>query len=278
MTVTASKLDANRANALKSTGPRDTSLTRLNATTHGFFSREVVLRTESRSEFDSMAAPLRQAFDPQDAVQELFADLAIAAAWRLKRLHRLERQLLDRGLPHRDQRPVTLKDVIEECCRLEQAEKAAARGDQPDQPPHLQQPPSPPPDPVDYEALDRLARYEAVLERSLYRAVNTLMRLRKETVEQPPPAADTGVGQPPPAASDADSEEALGRPPFEKGASPQTPPSKTSLRSGEEKSLEEGEGETFPSERFPPPLPKAPPDWLEAQEDPPPFEPRIWLL
>ena len=71
---------ANRANALKSTGPRVTLRTRLNALKHGFFSKEVVIVGESVEEYLELAIEFRADLRPIGYRERLLADLVIAAA------------------------------------------------------------------------------------------------------------------------------------------------------------------------------------------------------
>ena len=54
------KIDVNRANAQKSTGPKDTSLTRLNAVKHGLLSNEVLMKGEDGETLASLGERMRQ--------------------------------------------------------------------------------------------------------------------------------------------------------------------------------------------------------------------------
>jgi hypothetical protein len=90
-------LDARRANALKSTGPRTTkgkSYSRLNALKHGFFSRDVVnpvLDGPHRlKEFNAMLKALLAEYDPQSVRERIMIDEVAACCWRIRRLMRFE--------------------------------------------------------------------------------------------------------------------------------------------------------------------------------------------
>lgn len=59
------KIEANRENAKKSTGPKDTSLTRLNALKHGILSREAIIKGEDKKALEELGRRLRLELAPQ---------------------------------------------------------------------------------------------------------------------------------------------------------------------------------------------------------------------
>ena len=70
------QVEANRRNALKSTGPRDTSLTRFNALKNGLTAEKlVVTRYENREDYESLLEALRRNFQPQTAVEHILIEL-----------------------------------------------------------------------------------------------------------------------------------------------------------------------------------------------------------
>ena len=91
------KLAAQRANALKSTGPRTSegkTIGRLNALKHGFFSCDVVnpvldgpIRVE---EFTTILDALLEEYDPQSVRERILIDEVSACCWRIRRLLRYE--------------------------------------------------------------------------------------------------------------------------------------------------------------------------------------------
>ena len=95
------KQAANRRNAQRSTGPRDTTRTRLNARTHGILAREaLILAGEGREDaeaFDHLSAGLRQSVAPGGMVEELLVDQLAALAWRLRRVYRYEAAAIRMG-------------------------------------------------------------------------------------------------------------------------------------------------------------------------------------
>jgi hypothetical protein len=63
------QLIANRKNAKKSTGPKNTSLTRLNALRHGILSKEVLLAGEKKKDLEELGRRLRQELAPQGELE-----------------------------------------------------------------------------------------------------------------------------------------------------------------------------------------------------------------
>ena len=73
----------------KATGPRTEQgkqRASLNSTKHGVFSKVVVLRSESRAEYDELLARLREALQPEGALEELLVEKLATTTWRQRRL------------------------------------------------------------------------------------------------------------------------------------------------------------------------------------------------
>ncbi len=88
--VSDKKRKANRRNAQFSSGPVDTSQTRLNALRHGILSNQVLVDAGHGSEdaktFEELSNNLRDALAPVGALEELLAEQLISSAWRLRRV------------------------------------------------------------------------------------------------------------------------------------------------------------------------------------------------
>lgn len=96
MTVSEKQLEANRLNALKSTGPRTEAgmaISSKNAIKHGLLASEVVIPGEDPSEFDSFRQALLDDLSPDGQMEVMLADRIIAALWKLKRSGRMENEL-----------------------------------------------------------------------------------------------------------------------------------------------------------------------------------------
>src|SRR5579863_2798151 len=87
--ATERQIQANRANAAKSTGPVTPEGKRIsskNATLSGLLSGTVVLKGESKSRFDDLASALIGQFQPRNYAETALLHTMIAARWRLLRL------------------------------------------------------------------------------------------------------------------------------------------------------------------------------------------------
>jgi hypothetical protein len=87
------KAEANRENALKSTGPKTPegkSAVRHNALKHGLFSEQVLLPGEDEDAFRELSEHLRAELQPVGYMESLLVERIIAAYWRLLRLGRVE--------------------------------------------------------------------------------------------------------------------------------------------------------------------------------------------
>jgi hypothetical protein len=84
---------ANRRNALKSTGPKTPegkAAVRLNANKHGLRSQEILLSGEDEEALKELDENLRAELQPVGELENLFVDGIVAAHWRLRRLRRVE--------------------------------------------------------------------------------------------------------------------------------------------------------------------------------------------
>ena len=84
---------ANRANAQRSTGPKTQNgkkKSSRNALRHGLSARSLVVMSETVEDYENFRAAMRQALQPQDAVEEQLFERVVLCAWRLRRLSRVE--------------------------------------------------------------------------------------------------------------------------------------------------------------------------------------------
>ncbi len=91
------KINASRANARKSTGPRTAegkSVSRNNAYKHGMRARNPVAPGEDQAAFDARLAQLRAEFAPSTPSEDLLVQQAADASWRRERLIGIEAALL----------------------------------------------------------------------------------------------------------------------------------------------------------------------------------------
>jgi hypothetical protein len=168
------KVSANRLNARKSTGPSNTSSTRLNATKHGLLSAGITELDDADGYRDTLHR-LGEAY-LEELETFLLGRIALYMV-RLQRTPRLEAELITSILhpPTYGEDPLAM----------------------PSFPPPLIDPGLPARiESEGFEALARYERYEAATENKLYRAMNQLERIRRirQGEQLPAPAVlDVGV-------------------------------------------------------------------------------------
>ncbi len=86
--ATEAQVEANRANAQKSTGPRTPegkAKVAQNAIKHGLFARETVIRGEDEDEFEMFRLLLLRQLTPDSPLEEVLGERVVDLSWRLKR-------------------------------------------------------------------------------------------------------------------------------------------------------------------------------------------------
>src|SRR3954454_16730367 len=83
--LSPAQLAARRANAQKSTGPKDTSNSRFNGLTHGMRADTPVLPGEDPDRYQRRLAALLERHDPQDDASRFEVEWAARAAWKMER-------------------------------------------------------------------------------------------------------------------------------------------------------------------------------------------------
>lgn len=151
---------ANRRNAEKSTGPRTDegkAKASQNALRHGLRARKVISFDESEPDFLAYHAEIRESLEPADAVEENLVERIAMCGWRLRRMYRVEAELID-GWRNASPR------------RFEDLQIGAVFECSPDE-------------------MTRLSRYEVTLDRALHRAFVMLDRrqARRRGEAVPPP-------------------------------------------------------------------------------------------
>ncbi|MHB0856561.1 MAG: hypothetical protein ACYC5M_03205 [Anaerolineae bacterium] len=189
--VTEKQLAANRANALKATGPRTIegkARSRWNALTHGALAHAVIPPDlepfESRQAFNALLTALHEEFAPASAIEALLVERIATSYWRLARILQAESADIIR---HQNRPlPVATPPSITRIFDRPGFDTAQALADH-----HPPAEPEPRPY-LGVPYIDRslqYARYEAAIERQLYRALDALERLQRlrlgDTV--PPP-------------------------------------------------------------------------------------------
>ena len=93
MTVSAQKIEANRKNAQRSTGPKTLQgkeISKMNAVKHGLSAEKILLSWEDPAAFETFAQRLWEALGPEDPIEEATARTIIGLRWRMERGIRAE--------------------------------------------------------------------------------------------------------------------------------------------------------------------------------------------
>ena len=152
------KADSNRENALRSTGPRETNSTRLNAVKHGLLARGITELDDSDG-YESLVQRLAEEYRPVGDLEKFFVERIAFHMTRLHRAGRLEAEYIT-GEIHAPARGPRLEDLSDPT--------AVERGL-----------------PATVSALSAanlvsgFQRYETAIENKLYRAINQLERLQR---------------------------------------------------------------------------------------------------
>jgi hypothetical protein len=213
------KAEANRRNALKSTGPKTPegkAAVRLNALKHGLLSQAVLLPGEDEEALRELGQNLKVELQPVGELESLLVDRIIASYWRLRRLGRVEagifawdlygdlaRRAHEEASSHTKQPIHEIKVVYDDDLRPPER-IVPSKKDQETRSTAQEQDAETPTlgltfirDANEANAFSKLSRYEAAIERSLYKALHELQRLqaarRADGNATPPVAIDVDV-------------------------------------------------------------------------------------
>jgi hypothetical protein len=206
------RIEANRRNAQRSTGPKTAegkARAAQNAVAHGLLSRETLLPDEDPQTLETLAEAMRAELAPEGPQEQLLVEMMVRALWRLRRLGRVEagifawkhygilverasheaksyeRSAVPALTDHHDQTAITDPQKHQEAMaaaeQLRDLRNGATatigftfiRGSS------------------GVDAFSKLSRYETAIERSYYRALHELQRLQhaRRGGHVPPPLA-----------------------------------------------------------------------------------------
>ncbi len=166
---TLAKIESNRRNAKRSTGPRTTegkTRSSMNAVRHGLLSRQITLPDEDPDAFAEFLESMTGKLAPAGPLEEVLVERIAVIAWRLRRAVRLESGVI----AHRT------REVQDEQAGSRPSADLLAAG--------LIR------DAAGADALSKLGRYERSLDRGLYRALEELQRLQAGRPDRVVPQAD----------------------------------------------------------------------------------------
>ena len=127
--ATLNQIEANRRNALKSTGPRTPqgkSAVSMNSLRHGLRARTVVLPGEDRQEFQRLCDDLEAEWQPQSRTEQFYVEQMAVSQWKLTRMEVGEANIYQEVEGAKNQVPL-LDRLWQAQCRLERSFARAQR-------------------------------------------------------------------------------------------------------------------------------------------------------
>ena len=123
------QIEANRLNALKSTGPKTPegkAAVRMNGLRHGLRARTVVLPGENPEDFHQLCDELETEWNPQSATEKFYVEQMAISHWKLIRIEHAEKSIVTQEAAAKTQIP--LLDRLWQCQhRLERSYARAQR-------------------------------------------------------------------------------------------------------------------------------------------------------
>jgi hypothetical protein len=127
--ATIKQVEANRRNALKSTGPRTPegkAAARMNSLRHGLRARTVVLPGENRDEFQQLCDDLEAEWQPKSKSERFYVEQMAVSQWKLTRMEVDESVVRERFTYIEEQLP-HLDRLWQAQCRMERSYARAQR-------------------------------------------------------------------------------------------------------------------------------------------------------
>lgn len=149
------KIDSNRKNALKSTGPKTEEgkkVSRMNALKHGILSQEILLPDEDESALIKLREGFNNEFSPVGDIEEILVDRIVSLIWRLKRLGQTEASIF-----RSYEADNSFKVFSDNVSALGKSFIDDSNG---------------------ANAFSKLSRYESTIERGLFKAIHELQRIQ----------------------------------------------------------------------------------------------------
>ena len=107
--ATIKQIEANRLNALKSTGPKTPegkAAVRMNALRHGLRARTVVLPGENSDDFHQLCDDLETEWNPQSRTGQFYVEQMAISQWKLTRIELAEKSIVTQEVAAKIQIPL----------------------------------------------------------------------------------------------------------------------------------------------------------------------------
>jgi hypothetical protein len=150
--ISQAKLAANRQNAQHSTGPKTEAgkaQSRRNALKHGIFAANMFVYGENPSEYQELLDALREDLAPEGALEELLVERIAICVWRGKRVLRCEGGLVRSSVDYSEKEMRDWRAL-----------------------------------PIDWVYMDRVLRYDGMMQRQLSSTLSQFERLQRARRER----------------------------------------------------------------------------------------------
>ena len=188
------QINANRKNALKSTGPKTAEgkeVSSQNAFKHGLFVKKAVVRDENQGEYDLHYEAMMAEWNPVGPMEKVVAERLINLTWRLERAQRMQNQAMDylsmgelEGY-----RANRFDELYRNSHGIAPDEDLGVPRD------HMILGRLSVRDFINYRSLDRMLLYERRIESSMYRAMKELQKLQQRRMDKEAIANRDHAGQ-----------------------------------------------------------------------------------
>jgi len=159
--VSQKQLEANRQNA-KLGGVKTEegkAVSRFNALKHGLLSSEVLMEGEEQNDLEELSKSIRKELKPASQLEHVLVDRIIANTWRLKRAMKIEREMMY----------CDMEDLFFDEGKKHKLGRAIGK------------------DLGNSDSYGKFIRYEASLERGIYKALHELQRIQAGRSGDKPP-------------------------------------------------------------------------------------------
>ncbi len=157
MTISQKQLEANRNNAkfggVKTAEGKEK--VRYNAMKHGLLAKHVVIDGDDKAEYLALCSGLYSELSPKNELEKIMVERIITNTWRLRRCLQIEMSLMSY---QRDDDFATL-DVSGKECQRERRQQFSM---------------------LESPIIEKILRYETMMEKGLFKALNELQRIRAQ--------------------------------------------------------------------------------------------------
>jgi len=131
------------------------SISRLNALKHGLLAEEVLMAGENKEDFKELSCDFNKSLNPEGAVENMLVDRIISNIWRLKRCIKIEKNLMEFQCDNSDKEDIRMMTMTPYQAERDSISDMAR-------------------DPT----LERIMRYEVMLEKGMLKALHELQRIQ----------------------------------------------------------------------------------------------------